>query len=186
MTDQLTLTVMAWPPVAAKVSLAPPLLSKVVSATETVTDWFDARVPPDGVAVTWGLELVALHASDPAFDETVTACLPELRLSSRGVTFSVPGGGWLLLEGGLLVEVGGWPLDRDGFVVVVVVVTTTVFGGTPATLVVVVVVTVVVVVSSVVVTVAVSSVVVGGGAVDVLVGADGSASRWSAGAGVKV
>ena len=40
------------PPAALKTTLADPLLSNVVSATVTLTDWPDVSVPEGGVTVT--------------------------------------------------------------------------------------------------------------------------------------
>ena len=52
MTGQVALTVIGGLPAAVKVIVAWPLLSFEASTTETVTDWFGARVPDAGVTVT--------------------------------------------------------------------------------------------------------------------------------------
>jgi len=184
MTVHRALTVTVWPPVAVKVSVAPPELSNVVSCTETVTDPFAASDPPLGETVTWALELLTLQLSGPPFEVIVTAALSWSRLISRGVTLSAPRG-TLLDDGGVVVVVVVLVVVVVVLVVVVVVTPPVVRGGTTAFDVVV---EVVVVGPSVVVTVVVVSPVVvkGGGSVGAGVYSDGGrASRWSAWTGAR-
>jgi hypothetical protein len=187
MTDQLTLTVMAWPPVAVYTTFAPTGPSAPLNEMAVSTVPFAARVPEEGETLMAGLLLTALHVSVPPFDDTLTVPGPALRLTSRGVTPSVPVGGGVDDDDVVVVVVVTAEVGGVVVVVVMVVVTTTVFGGTAAALVVV---TTVVVVGSVVVVtvvvVVVPSVVVGTDTGSVVVSDGGSASFWSRGAGANV